>query len=37
VHWLIEHFEAFNITTIPRTNNTLADFLTTATSRLSPL
>jgi hypothetical protein len=37
VHMLIEHFEAFNITTIPRTNNTLVDSLATAASRLSPL
>jgi hypothetical protein len=37
VHRLIEHFEAFNITTIPRTKNTLVDSLATAASRLSPL
>jgi ribonuclease HI len=37
VHKLIEHFEAFNITTIPRRKNTLANSLATAASRLSPL
>jgi ribonuclease HI len=37
VHRLIEHFEAFNITTIPRKKNTLVDSLATASSRLSPL
>jgi hypothetical protein len=37
VHRLIEHFEAFKITTIPRINNILVDSLTTTTSRLSPL
>jgi hypothetical protein len=37
VHRLIEHFEDFNITVIPRTKNTLVDSLDTATSRLSPL
>jgi hypothetical protein len=37
VHRLIEHFEAFNITTIPRTKNILVDSLATAASRLSPL
>jgi len=37
VHRIIEHFEAFNITMIPRTKNTLADSLDTAASRLSPL
>jgi ribonuclease HI len=37
VHMLIEHFEAFNITTIPRIMNTLVDSLTTVSSRLSPL
>jgi hypothetical protein len=36
VHMLVEHFEAFNITMTPRTTNTLADSLTTASSRLSP-
>jgi hypothetical protein len=37
VHTLIEHFEAFNITAIPRTKNTLTDSLATIASRLSPL
>jgi hypothetical protein len=37
VHRLIENFEAFNITIVPRTKNTLADSLATAASRLSPL
>jgi ribonuclease HI len=37
VHRLIEHFEDFNITVVPRTNNTLVDSLATAASRLSPL
>jgi ribonuclease HI len=37
VHRLIEHFEAFNITTVPRTKNTLVDSLATAASRLSSL
>jgi hypothetical protein len=37
VHRLIEHFEAFNVTTIPRTNNTLVDSLATVALRLSPL
>jgi ribonuclease HI len=37
VHKLIEHFEAFNVTVIPRTKNTLVDSLATAASRLSPL
>jgi hypothetical protein len=37
VHRLIEHFEAFNITAIPRVNNILVDSLATATSRVSPL
>jgi hypothetical protein len=37
VHRLIEHFEAINITTVPRTKNTLVDSLATAASRLSPL
>jgi hypothetical protein len=37
VHRLIEHFEAFNITVVPRTKNTLVDSLATAASRLSPL
>jgi predicted nucleotidyltransferase len=37
VHRLIENFEAFNITAIPRKKNTLVDSLATAASRLSPL
>ena len=37
VHRLIENFEAFNITMIPRAKNILVDYLATATSRLSPL
>jgi hypothetical protein len=37
VHRLIEHFEAFNITAIPRAKNFLADSLATTASRLSPL
>jgi hypothetical protein len=37
VHRLIELFEDFNITTIPRANNILVDSLATAASRLSPL
>jgi hypothetical protein len=37
VHRLIEHFEVFNITTIPREKNILVDSLATAASRLSPL
>jgi hypothetical protein len=37
VHWLIDNLEAFNITAISRTKNTLADSLATTTSRLSPL
>jgi ribonuclease HI len=37
VHRLIEHFEAFNITTIPREKNILVDSLATTASRLSPL
>jgi len=37
VHRLIENFEAFNITTIPREKNILVDSLATAASRLSPL
>jgi hypothetical protein len=36
-HRLIEHFEAFNITTISKIKNTLVDSLGTASSRLSPL
>jgi hypothetical protein len=37
VHSLMEHFEAFNITTIPKEKNILADSLAIAASRLSPL
>jgi ribonuclease HI len=37
VHRLIEHFEAFNITMIPREKNILVDSLATTASRLSPL
>jgi hypothetical protein len=37
VHRLIEHFEVFNITTVPREKNVLADSLATTASRLSPL
>jgi ribonuclease HI len=37
VHRLIEHFEAFNITMIPRAKNILVDSLATTASRLSPL
>jgi hypothetical protein len=37
LHRLIEHFEAFNITVIPRAKNILVDSLATATSRMSPL
>jgi len=37
VHRLIEHFEAFNVTSIPRTKKILADSLATVASRLSPL
>ena len=37
VHKIIENFEAFNITIVPKTNNTLIDSLATATLRLSPL
>jgi hypothetical protein len=37
VHRLIGHFEAFNITMIPRTKNTLTDSLAIVSSRLSPL
>jgi ribonuclease HI len=37
VHRLMEHFEAFNITAIPREKNILVDSLATAASRLSPL
>jgi hypothetical protein len=37
VHRLIEHFEAFNITTIPREKNIIVDSLATFASILSPL
>ena len=37
VHRLIECFEVFNITTIPREKNTLTDSLAIAASGLSPL
>jgi hypothetical protein len=37
VHGLIELFEAFNITVIPKTKNTLVDSIATTASRLSPL
>jgi ribonuclease HI len=37
VHRIIDNFEAFNITIVPRTKNTLVDSLATAASRLSPL
>ena len=37
VQRLIECFEAFNITVIPRAKNILADSLATVASRLSPL
>jgi hypothetical protein len=37
VHRVTKHFEAFNITAISRTKNTLANSLATAASRLSPL
>jgi hypothetical protein len=37
VHRIIEHFEAFNITVLPRTKNTLVYSLDTPASRLSPL
>jgi hypothetical protein len=37
VHRLTKHFEAFNVTMIPKTKNTLVDSLATAASRLSPL
>jgi ribonuclease HI len=37
VHRIIDHFEAFNITAIPRTMNILVDSLATVVSRLSPL
>jgi hypothetical protein len=37
VHRLIEHFESFNITTIPRAKNILSDSLATIASRIYPL
>jgi ribonuclease HI len=37
VHRLIYNFEAFNITIVPRTKNTLVDSLATTASILSPL
>jgi ribonuclease HI len=37
VHRLIENFQAFNITSIPRSKNMLVDSLATTASRLSPL
>jgi ribonuclease HI len=37
VHRLIDNFEAFNITTVPRMQNTLVDSLYTMASILSPL
>jgi hypothetical protein len=37
VRRLIEHFEAFNITAIPREKNILVDSLATTASRISPL
>jgi hypothetical protein len=37
VHKLINHFEAFNITMIPRVKNILADSLATTASRQSPV
>jgi hypothetical protein len=37
VHRVIEHFEAFDITAIPKAKNVLADSLATAASRLFPL
>jgi ribonuclease HI len=37
VHRLIERFEVFNITAIPRAKNTLSDSLATTASRVSPL
>jgi hypothetical protein len=33
----MDHFEAFNITSIPREKNILVDSLAIATSRMSPL
>jgi hypothetical protein len=37
VHRLMEHFESFNITTIPSAKNILVDSLAMDASRLSPL
>jgi hypothetical protein len=37
VHRLIEHFEAFNITMIPRMKNIFVVSLATTASRISPL
>jgi ribonuclease HI len=37
VHSLMNNFEAFNITTVPREKNILANSLATVASRLSPL
>jgi hypothetical protein len=37
VHRLIERYDAFNITVIPRSKNILANSLAIAASRLSPL
>jgi hypothetical protein len=37
VHKLIDNFEVFNITVVPRMQNTLANSLATAASILSPL
>jgi hypothetical protein len=37
VHRLIENFEAFNITAIPKTKNTIVDSLAIVASTLSPL
>jgi hypothetical protein len=34
---LIDNFDAFNISIIPHTNNTIVDSLATTTSRLAPL
>jgi len=37
VHRVIERFDVFNITMIPRENNTLSNSLATVASRMSPL
>jgi ribonuclease HI len=37
VYRLIDHFEAFNITAVPRTKNILVDSLAIAASKLLPL